>query len=212
MPSSESITAGLLGSYLLDATPFWPIASRLAGLIGIIWMAVGMLVLGQNSLGQVIVGVLMGIILYFYSTRSPQFMIFFDAVVESVAAIILIRLDGGRYDRGDPNNLNSWLMWGLAFETFTCAMMVRHYKSYDTMSHLKHSLHFINNEIYKSKSRNVNDEDTDNTEFDTILDDEALVETSFTKISDILFTLPLLVIMIVLLLLANCIQEYGWLS
>jgi len=152
----------------------------------------------------------MGIILYYYSTRAPQFMVFFDAIVESVLAIILIRLDGERYDRADPNNLYSWFLWGLAFEAFTCAMILRHYKSYDTIPHLKRSLSNINNEIYKTNIRS--NEEMEDTEFDSIVDDEALVEISFVKVSDILFTLPFLIVLLVLLLIANCVEEYSWFS
>jgi len=208
MPSSESLTAGLFGSLIIDHAPYcWPIITRIVGVVLIFWASGSVLVVGQNSMGQVIVGVLMGIILYFYSTRVPQCMIFVDAALESIAAIIAVRLDDTHYNPNDPDNLNAWLFWGLGVEFFTCAMVFRHYKSYDTLPHLKMSLRRINEDVYSSKG----DMSDDESEFDSIMD-EAIVDTSFTKVSDSLFMLPSLVLMLTLFLISNCVQEYGWLS
>lgn len=57
----------------------------------------------HSRAGQAIVGALLGVILHYYSTRLPQFVIFIDAIVESVAAFVLLMIDRTPSSRDDPS-------------------------------------------------------------------------------------------------------------
>lgn len=63
-------------------------------------------ILGYHSIAQVTVGSLMGIFLHLYSTRMPQFMIFFDAIVQVICIVtcyLLKMVLGAVLLQVDPN-------------------------------------------------------------------------------------------------------------
>lgn len=220
MPSVEALTGGLLGSWLLDSPPIFPIASRICAIFGMIWTSSAVAILGYSSIGQTVVGVLMGIILHFYSSRMPQLFVFVDAFIEIILGITFVKLDPTTYSKSDPANLKWLLIWGIAFEMFTCLMIFRHYKSYETLPHLKLSLRNINATVYRQNRNEGSErvdavalEDTETTQRneleDTQLTDE-LIHIDFLKLSDILYNLTFLALLAALLFLAFLTQHFAW--
>lgn len=108
------------------------------------------------NLGQVIVGSLLGFLMYFYSTRVPQFMIFIDAVLEIMYGGIALSLDPNlkfveqdssmtyqllsilfMIDLVSQDNLIATFVRGVGIEVFTCIMILRHFYKTQGLIYLK---------------------------------------------------------------------------
>jgi len=204
MPNVEGLSGGLLATWLLDAAPLFPISSRIGGVFGMLWIGTSSCILGYSSIGQSVVGVLLGIILHFYSTRMPQFFIFVDAIFEIILAVVFVKLDSTVYAPADPANLKWLLIWGIAFEVFTCLMIFRHYKSYDTLPHLWLSLCTMNASVYQNHNRN---DAADENSLDTT---DSLVDIDFIKVADVFYIFAFLALFGSLLFVAFATQYFGW--
>ncbi len=55
----------------------------------------------------------------------------------------------------------------------------------------------------------MNDNDQSHNKMDSMLD-EGTVEANFVKISDLFYTIPLFVIMLVVVFISKCIINYSW--
>lgn len=141
MPSGDAMAGGILGAFLFDTAPVYPIISRVLGIVIILAVNVERMLLGMHTLAQVTVGSLLGVCLHFFSTRTPQRLIFLDATVQFVMGMISLHLDPNLvYGRNDMNNLLSWFWWGVAFQAFVLLMLWRFY-------HTRGLKHLLNRSI-----------------------------------------------------------------
>lgn len=53
-------------------------------------IAIERVILGYHSILQVIVGASLGVLLHFYSTRTPQYFIIIDSVIQVEKVLFLI--------------------------------------------------------------------------------------------------------------------------
>jgi hypothetical protein len=210
--------AGLLGSFLVDEAPFYPImykmclhyltvvSARLISAILMVWMCMERIVLGYGSLGQVMVGAMFGIVLHFYSTRVPQYFIFIEAVLQAIFTGVLLyaRANEISYEPGDPENLTSHFVWGLGIQLFTCLMLWRHYQNKAPQMQLSITK-IIAEANLKSRQKKVNEEDI-------MIELPAEVKEDIRTVADIVYTFMSLLVMILLLFVAACISQYNWLS
>lgn len=81
MPNSHTMLSGLIGIYLLENYIFGFTRSLIIFLSLQIISVSSQLILGYASLGQSLVGIVLGILAHFYSTRLPQFFIIIDTIV-----------------------------------------------------------------------------------------------------------------------------------
>ncbi|KAJ5076068.1 hypothetical protein M0811_06930 [Anaeramoeba ignava] len=126
MPSGDSMTGGLLGSFLFDEAIYFPILSRIVGVVILILAMIERVTLGFHSVGQVVTGGSLGVALYFYSTRVPQYWtLIFDSVFQLVAAIPLLKADSAlTYQKDDPNNMYCWILQGFSYLIFDVLVFV----------------------------------------------------------------------------------------
>jgi len=194
MPSGEAIAAGLLSGYLLDEGKYWSIRAYIVGALLIAWVCMERIVMGYASLGQVIVGALVGVMLHIYSVRVPQYAIFIDAIVETIFAFFLLYFDPTlSYFPHDPNNLNSWLIWGIAFELFTLLMIWRRYQ--DNVGLLKLSISVINQEM------------ADYDRVEIIEEDIRPTHPDFKTASDSVYTFSSFLVLLLVLFLSEFVMQ-----
>jgi len=197
MPSGETMVAGLLSGYLMDEGRYWSLGFCFACAIIIVWICMERMVMGFHSLGQVIVGASLGVLFHFYSTRVPQYMIFIDAVVESVAAVVLLQSDSSLvYNLSDDGNLNAKFVWGLAFEVFAFLMLWRRYQ--DNVPCLRLSLSSINSEMGSYDRIELSESDF------------RPIHTEFKTASDTLYTFASFMMLLLMLFLSACVGQYNW--
>jgi len=102
MPSGDAMCGAIVAAYLFDAAPLSKPLSRAIAIVIVPLIAMERVVLGYHSVAQVTVGSLLGIALHVYSTRMPQFMVFIDAVVQTVMGAVLLQVDPNLiYNKGD---------------------------------------------------------------------------------------------------------------
>ncbi|KAJ6250510.1 hypothetical protein M0813_15996 [Anaeramoeba flamelloides] len=119
MPSGDCLFGALIGWFIVDTKPFRKIPSWVIGIGFIIFKIFERLVLGYHSVGQTISGTAVGSLLYFYSTRVPQYMTYIDNLIMIVLTPILIRIDHtSKYEINDGDNMFAWSFWGACYLIF----------------------------------------------------------------------------------------------
>ena len=93
MPSGDAMSGAIFGIFLFDIAPYHGWLARAFAIIIIPIVCLERVVLGYHTVAQVTVGSCMGIALHYYSTRAPQFMIFFDGIIQIVIGAILLQVD-----------------------------------------------------------------------------------------------------------------------
>ncbi|KYQ91285.1 phosphoesterase [Tieghemostelium lacteum] len=126
MPSGDAMAGGILGAFLIDKAPFYPVISRIAGVLLMVSVCFERTILGFHSVGQVITGTTIGFILHFYSTRVPQWVLFIDIACQWILGAIALQLDKSLvYQNNDPNNLWVWFVWGVSFQILVILLLIR---------------------------------------------------------------------------------------
>eukprot|EP01112_Ceratiomyxa_fruticulosa_P021575 TRINITY_DN763_c0_g1_i1.p1 TRINITY_DN763_c0_g1~~TRINITY_DN763_c0_g1_i1.p1 ORF type:complete len:368 (+),score=50.41 TRINITY_DN763_c0_g1_i1:86-1189(+) len=211
MPSGDAMAAGILGGYLLDKAPFFKWATRFMGLLLIASVCFERVILGYHSVGQVMAGASIGVILHFYATRVPQYFLFLDAIIQWILGAVMLHIDKSLvYTPNDSNNLWAWFLWGVSFQIFALLMLLKHFKqgnggrrmlrynvySMDSSalvpSEIDHLL--LNSEMQSQSQRRSESEDR------KLLQD-----------SDIIFMLVCLVFLLGINFVSQLSQYYGWL-
>ncbi|EGG14782.1 phosphoesterase [Cavenderia fasciculata] len=117
MPSGDAMAGGILGAFLIDSAPFYPLFARVAGVLLMACVCFERTILGFHTVGQVLTGTSIGFFLHFYSTRVPQWVLIIDIIAQWVLSILALQLDKDLvYASNDPNNLWVWFVWGLSFQ------------------------------------------------------------------------------------------------
>lgn len=70
-------------------------------MVYIIWVSASQVNLGFNSVGQVIAGSMLGILLHFYSTRVPQVLVFIEALIEIIFGITALSINSLKFQPND---------------------------------------------------------------------------------------------------------------
>jgi len=202
MPSKVALTGGLIGSYLLDEAPYWPLGSQIFGLVYIIWVSASQVNLGFNSVGQVIAGSMLGILLHFYSTRVPQVLVFIEALIEIIFGITALSINSLKFQPNDSYNLNASITWGIGIEVFTCMMLFRHF-------HKTHGLSYLKLSFTKLKAlENLEQQE----EKDFLISENPQVRGTLTQISDGYFTAFCFLILAISFFVSESIMTYNWFS
>jgi len=206
MPNDATMLGGLIGSLLFDESPFWSPMAKICGIIVTLWLSIERVVSGYSSFGQSMVGSLMGIILHYYSTRTPQYLVFVDSCLQSLVALAILSSDHSRYQQGNQHNMFASLIWGIGFDLFICLLLWRHHKI-SNYSHIKVSLKTIsarNYSQYYSKKR-------DSEEFE-VEDDDTNVEVRqhFMKVSDSVWTFGGFLLFLISVFISSGIAKYSW--
>jgi len=121
MPSGDAMSGAIFGMLVYDFAPFHPVLGRVIGMSIIPLICMERVILGYHTVAQVTVGSLLGVLLHIWNTRMPQWTIYFDAVVQFVAGVILLNVDPALvFGLNDMNNLFSWFIWGVGFQFYVC--------------------------------------------------------------------------------------------
>ncbi|KAJ5073709.1 hypothetical protein M0811_08546 [Anaeramoeba ignava] len=199
MPSGDSLTAALIGTFLIEQAPIMPIISRILGVLVFIFVMFERVILGYHSLGQVISGASLGVALHFYSTRLPQYVTFIDNFLQLVFGAIFLRLDPSlRFGKYDDNNLFGWLFDGYAFIIFESILLFRFYWKIDWKM-LKFS--------YVKMMKNLDPFDKENPNFSV---KSKISHLTVSSLSDTFYFWIAFFICLVIQYLAYCFENYGW--
>lgn len=126
MPSGDAMAGGILAAYLIDKAPFYPVISRISGVLLMICVCFERTILGFHTVGQVITGTSIGFFLHFYSTRVPQWVLLVDIVAQWILSAVALQVDPHLiYGPNDPNNLWVWFIWGLSFQIIVIFALIR---------------------------------------------------------------------------------------
>ncbi|KAG2381768.1 hypothetical protein C9374_006152 [Naegleria lovaniensis] len=209
MPSGDAMSGAIFGVFLFDIAPYHGWIARAFGIIVIPLICLERVVLGYHTIAQVTVGSSLGILLHYYSSRAPQFMIFFDGIIQIIAGAILLQLDPSLiYEKDSMNNLFSWYVWGVSFQIYVFMEIGRYYFNKKNIHKIRFSLqHLIATkqigEEVAEHSIDV-DHEKDTKYLNAQMDVTRLTDFGFTCIS---FTLMLLVNFF-----STGIGQEGWLT
>lgn len=147
MPSGDAMGGALLGAFLIDEGPVFPLLSRVFGALIIFCTCLERTMLGYHSLGQVITGASLGVLLHFYSTRAPQFMVYLDALVTVLLGFIALFADGHlHFTENDGNNIFAWFVNGCAYVLFVVVMHLWHFWKHEGLGNLRRSVRSLTSE------------------------------------------------------------------
>ena len=100
-------------------------ATRLLALAIVLSVMVERISWGWHSLAQTCTGASMGVLLYFWSTRTPLYLALVETAVLLPTSFFFLFRDPARPEwavagvtlaGGNLNNLMAWLLWGWAFQ------------------------------------------------------------------------------------------------
>lgn len=212
MPSMDTFNGAIMASTLFELAPFNQLASRLIAVGVIPCIAINGILLGNDSISQAIAGCMMGIIFHIYSTRLPQFMIGFDALLSAALGMTVLLFDTQLiYTLDSENNLFAWWIWGFSFQLFAVILIFRHH-TYRSYLPLLFSLSYMAENDYTFRKENGEN-------FDFLVNrDHHVVSKGLTTtkdmfaLSDYGFTLTALVVFVIFNFLSFCVSHYGWLT
>ena len=136
MPSGDAMSGAIFGIFLFDIAPYHGWLSRALAVVIVPLICLERVTLGYHTVAQVTVGSCLGILLHYYSSRAPQFMIFVDGIIQIIAGAILLQVDPSLVYEKDSmskyfylvmiysftyiftDNLFSWYMWGVSFQIY----------------------------------------------------------------------------------------------
>lgn len=119
----------MVGMYFFLHQPYgrkW--TSYIVGGLVILLKCIERTSLGFHSIGQVVTGTTLGLLLTAYNHMAPQYMVIFDFLVSVLIGAIALPLDDSlKFGRDDGNNITDWFLWAIAFDIFTLSLILRHY-------------------------------------------------------------------------------------
>ncbi|GAM19840.1 hypothetical protein SAMD00019534_030150, partial [Acytostelium subglobosum LB1] len=214
MPSGDAMAGGILGALLIDKAPFYPMFSRITGVLLMVCVCFERTILGYHSVGQVVTGTTIGFFLHFYSTRVPQWVLFIDIIAQWILATVALQVDPALvYQQNDPNNLFVWFIWGLSFQVlvlFYLAMIGR--SPFGGYGLLKKSYHSLAN-----PDLNIQSEDDDQMLSFSIKPTSDFQESKerFNKRikedSGVIFSVVAYIVFFAVNFLSFCFQNWNWL-
>ncbi|KAF2078565.1 hypothetical protein CYY_000188 [Polysphondylium violaceum] len=212
MPSGDAMAGGILGAYLIDKAPFYPVISRIAGFLLMVTVCFERTILGFHTVGQVITGTSIGFLLHFYSTRVPQWVLLVDIVAQWILCAVSLQVDPALgYAPNDPNNLWVWFIWGLSFQVIVVFALVR-IGIVEGWSSLKKSYNHTSRQEF-----NIQSEAEDHLLLYTIKpsSDESESDERYkrriAKDADIPYTFIAFVAFFIVNFLSFCMQNWNWL-
>ncbi|KAJ3431409.1 hypothetical protein M0812_03090 [Anaeramoeba flamelloides] len=164
MVSGDCMFGGLIAWFIIDRKPFGKLPSWIIGILVIIVKILERLLLGYHSIGQTISGATLGTVLYFYSTRTPQFLPFVDNFIMITLTPILVRIDpASKYRIADDNNMFEWAMWGSSYAIFESILNYRLFSKIIGLKNYKKSYTSIIKVFDKmlGNTKNVDSDDND---------------------------------------------------
>ncbi|KAL0487714.1 8 TM domain-containing transmembrane protein [Acrasis kona] len=202
---SDAMSGAIFAATLFDGAPYNKYLSKIFAVIVIVLINAERVVLGYHSVAQVTVGSCLGIALHLYSTRTPQFFVFIDAIVQFILGAVLLQVDPAlKYNFDDMNNLFSWFIWGVSFQVFVVLMLLRFYAG--NWSKLKYSLFsgklFVEGDerMQLRKQESVVNEDQGKFETDCRRD--------VVKLSNFIYTLFALFVLLIINYVSYVISAY----
>lgn len=92
MPSGYIMTSTILGLHFIERIDI------IIGILIIFFNFLAQIFIGYNSIGQVITGLVFGVILHFYLTRTPLFMRIVDVIINVILGVPIFLLVGVSFD------------------------------------------------------------------------------------------------------------------
>jgi len=117
MPSGESMAATVIGFHFIEKINI-PL-----GIFFIVVMAGQGIAIGMHSFGQVLVGIIIGVALHFYSTRTPTFARVIDIVLNFIAGIITLVMTKQAYPNGIDCSFAMDFVIGIAWQVYAAVMV-----------------------------------------------------------------------------------------
>jgi len=136
MPSVLSVTSTIIGAHVLEYI------SVSAGIVIPIVVCASRVLLGYHSIGQVLVGIAVGILLHFYATRTPIFIRFIDFLLNLLAGLLILFLMKASHPTVDFTFSFTFLI-GLVWQIFSISLMFGLYDWSFVQVALKKPIHHI---------------------------------------------------------------------
>jgi len=136
MPSVLSVTATILGAHVLEYI------SVSAGIVIPISVCASRVLLGYHSIGQVLAGIGVGIIIHFYATRTPIFVRFIDFLLNLLAGLLILFLMKASHPTVDFSFSSTFLV-GIVWQIFSVSLMFGLYDWSFVQVALKKPIHHI---------------------------------------------------------------------
>eukprot|EP00013_Stygamoeba_regulata_P018929 CAMPEP_0177658200 /NCGR_PEP_ID=MMETSP0447-20121125/16668_1 /TAXON_ID=0 /ORGANISM="Stygamoeba regulata, Strain BSH-02190019" /LENGTH=307 /DNA_ID=CAMNT_0019162759 /DNA_START=399 /DNA_END=1322 /DNA_ORIENTATION=+ len=202
MPSGDAMSGAIFGAWLMDEGPIFPVGARVTGFLTMILVCVERVALGKHSIGQVTTGAAIGVLLHIYSTRTPQWTIYLDNVIQVVLGFVLLFSNPALvFADNDSNNLFSWLFWGFGFIVFVTMMITWQFAHNGGFTAMRNSFHYLKTHPQCISSQQK--QDYEQVQPDTMI-------TVAAQEGEIFFTIISALCMAFLLYLSNVITQYGW--
>jgi len=117
MPSGLTFTSALIATHFMET---------LSIPIGFLWILVtwgAAIASGQFSFGQSLVGIVFGVVLHFYSSRTPIFLRIIDFVATLIAGFVSILLAMRAYDTGMDFSFAVNFLIGLVWQVYAFTLL-----------------------------------------------------------------------------------------
>ncbi|KAJ5078174.1 hypothetical protein M0811_04962 [Anaeramoeba ignava] len=199
MPSGDALTGGIVGIFLIDEKPFYPLYSRILGGLIMFLVAIERVGMGYHSVGQVTTGIVVGSLLHFYSKKTPQYITFVDSFVQIVFGFVFLRIDKSldHFKKNDSNNLYAWLIFGIAFVVFESLNMFQNENENEN-----------NNEISETSSQEIENETFINEQNQLLLSDAKEIDT--WKTGDYYWMLITVFVQWFIVAISIAWEQYAW--
>jgi len=116
MPSNPALAATVMGMHVAEAISY-PL-----GIFFILIMSATGLLVGDYSIGQVIVAILIGIAFHFYSTRSFIYLRIVDFLVSFVVGVVILLVAKHQYPDGLNFSFSVNFLIGLTWQLYALAL------------------------------------------------------------------------------------------
>jgi len=198
MPSGSGVAAGVIAGYLLNVGPVFRIGSRIGAFLFLAGVGMNRVVLGRHSIGQVLAGFGVGVVIHFYSDFTPQWTLFLDNIVQTVLMFAVLwtntELD---YPQNDPKNLFAQAIWAYGFVIFVTLLMIWQF----SFRHDWRSWHCSPRTIRSHAPES-------NAPYQTLGDSKADGKYRFNE-SDVAVTITCFMILCVILYLSYAVEQYS---
>eukprot|EP01133_Synstelium_polycarpum_P017762 gene17762-21185_t len=215
MPSGDAMAGGILAAFLIDKAPFYPMFSRILGVLLMVCVCFERTILGYHSVGQVVTGTTIGFFLHFYSTRVPQWVLIIDIIAQWVLCAVALQLDKTLvYAPNDPNNLFVWFIWGASFQVLVLIYFFKIGKSpFAGWGVLKKSYNSMSTPDLKNIQADADDQLLLFSIKPTSDDSESTerLNARIAKDSDIIFTVFAFIPFFAVNFISYCMQNWNWL-
>jgi len=116
MPSGDSMTATVLAMHILEY------ASIPLGIFFLPLVPIARVILGYHSIGQVLAGIGFGLVIHFYTTRTPIYARFVDVLLNFVAGTIVFFVARHNHPTVDFSTSVGFFT-GAAWQIFACLLL-----------------------------------------------------------------------------------------